>query len=67
MSLVMTHITGRIARITLNNPTKFNALTAEMGSLFTEQVNELKNNQDVNAVVLTGERSKEDYVAPFRH
>jgi len=53
-TLISTAIQGRVARITLNNPSKFNALTAEMGKLFTEHVNELKDNQEICAVILTG-------------
>jgi len=45
---------GRIAVITLNNPSKLNALTEPIGDKLTEEVNSLQNNTDLRAAILTG-------------
>lgn len=55
----MVHVTKRdgLAFFTLNNPSKLNALTADMGDEFEAAVHELEREgtEDVGAVVLTGE------------
>merc|ERR1719334_1174120 len=56
-TLVKSHFLndGQIAVITLNNPSKLNALTEPMGDELTEAVENIKKNPDLRAAVLTGE------------
>jgi len=45
---------GRIALITLNNPSKLNALTEPLGDALTSEALELRDNPHVRAIILTG-------------
>lgn len=45
---------GKVALLTLNNPSKLNALNEQMGDALTAQALELKENSNIRAVVLTG-------------
>ena len=45
---------GKVAVITLNNPSKMNALTESMGDALTDVVSRLKDDNTVRAAILTG-------------
>ena len=45
---------GQVAVITLNNPSKMNALTEPMGDALISTVNKLKGDTNVRAAILTG-------------
>lgn len=45
---------GRVAVITLNNPSKLNALTERMGDALTQQVETLQQQESLRAAILTG-------------
>ena len=45
---------GKVAVITLNNPSKMNALTEPMGDALTNVVSRLKDDSTVRAAILTG-------------
>lgn len=55
-SLVRTELehNRQIAVITLNNPSKLNALTEPMGEALIERVEEVKNMSEVRATIITG-------------
>lgn len=55
-TLVRSHLEqdGQVAVITLNNPSKLNALTEELGDCLGSKVEEIKNIPDVRVVLLTG-------------
>lgn len=55
-NLVNTHLenNGQIAVITLNNPSKLNALTEPMGDALIAKVEEVKEMEDVRAAIVTG-------------
>eukprot|EP00090_Calanus_glacialis_P000843 TRINITY_DN10594_c0_g1_i1.p1 TRINITY_DN10594_c0_g1~~TRINITY_DN10594_c0_g1_i1.p1 ORF type:complete len:285 (-),score=118.10 TRINITY_DN10594_c0_g1_i1:56-910(-) len=55
-NLVNTHLenNGQIAVITLNNPSKLNALTEPMGDALIAKVEEVKKMEDVRAAIVTG-------------
>ena len=55
-SIVQTHLehNDQIAVITLNNPSKLNALTQAMGEVLKEKVKEIQMLDSVRAVILTG-------------
>lgn len=55
MSAVHLNIDGPIARITLDNPAKLNALTVEMLQQLEGSCATLERSPDVRAVILTGE------------
>ena len=44
-----------MAVITLNNPSKLNALTEDMGNELTAKVGELQEKKGLRAAILTGE------------
>ncbi len=48
-------IEGAIARVVLNRPEKLNALSWEMRQLLTRYFTELRYNDDVRAIIVTGE------------
>jgi len=54
MVTTSSHNDGQIQVITLNNPSKLNALTEPMGDALIATVEELKENKVMRAVVLTG-------------
>merc|ERR1719369_1928915 len=45
---------GQVAVITLNNPSKLNALTEPMGDALISSVEELKDLKDLRVAILTG-------------
>ena len=45
----------QVAVITLNNPSKLNALTEDMGNELTATVGELQGKKELRAAILTGE------------
>jgi len=45
---------NKVAVITLNNPSKMNALTEPMGDALTSVVENLKSNENIRAAILTG-------------
>ena len=49
---------GQIARITLNRPTRGNALTAAMGDLLTEYWHEIKADPKIRCTIITGAGDK---------
>merc|ERR1712025_132963 len=55
-SLVKTHLENdnKVAVITLNNPSKLNALTEPMGEALIKNVEEVKKLRDVRAAIVTG-------------
>jgi len=55
-NLVKTHMENdnQVAIITLNNPSKLNALTEPMGEALIKQVEEVKAMPDVRATIITG-------------
>merc|ERR1719470_61263 len=55
-NLVKTHLenNGQVAVITLNNPSKLNALTEPMGDALIAKVEEVKKMEDVRAAIVTG-------------
>jgi len=55
-NLVKTHLENdnQVAIITLNNPSKLNALTEPMGDALIKQVEEVKAMPDVRAAIITG-------------
>ena len=52
--MIVFNIFNQVAVITLNNPSKMNALTEPMGDALTDVVTTLKNDTNVRAAVLTG-------------
>merc|ERR1712117_236180 len=55
-NLVETYLENdnKVAVITLNNPSKLNALTEPMGEALIKNVEEVKNLRDVRAAIVTG-------------
>ena len=49
---------GHIARITLNRPTRGNALTMSMGDLLTQYWREIKSNPTIRCTIITGAGDK---------
>lgn len=45
---------GRVARLTLNNPEKHNALTRDGIELFRQHLNDIKEDREVRVLVITG-------------
>jgi len=54
MSLVLVDIHERVATVTLNDPERRNVFTMEMNEALIPVVEELENNDDVGALVVTG-------------
>ena len=52
---VLLDVVNRIATIKFNNPAKLNALTVTTGEAFAEAVEDIKQRDDVSAVIVTGE------------
>ena len=52
--LVLTHVEDRVALITINDPDRRNAVTAEISIALRAAVDEAKANPDVHAVIVTG-------------
>lgn len=52
--LVLTHVTDRVALITVNDPDRRNAVTAEISAALRAAVDAAEANPDVHAVVITG-------------
>lgn len=48
------HHEGKVGVLTLNDPTKLNAITVAMGEALIEKVEYLKSLTDLRAVILTG-------------
>merc|ERR1712128_346581 len=63
-TLVKTHFENndQVAVITLNNPSKLNALTEPMGDALIAKVEEVKKLPDVRAAVITGDLKSLKYV-----
>ena len=54
MSTVSYDVEGQVAIITLNRPEKLNAWTYQMGAELSRAVAEANDNEDINAIVVTG-------------
>lgn len=54
MSQVLLNKTGLIATLTLNNPERRNALTAEMVEIFPNLLADIANDQTIRVVIVTG-------------
>jgi enoyl-CoA hydratase len=54
VALIEHHITGGVARVTLNNPERRNALTAEMADELVAVLDVIETDPSVGAVVLNG-------------
>lgn len=52
--LVLTHVEDRVALITINDPDRRNAVTAEISIALRAAVDEAEANPDVHAVIVTG-------------
>jgi enoyl-CoA hydratase len=57
-SVVLVDIADRIAIVTINRPDKLNALNADVRREFVRVMDELKHNEDVRVVIVTGAGDK---------
>lgn len=55
MSSILFNVENGVATITLNRPTKFNSFNREMAFACQDALDKCANNDDIRAVVLTGE------------
>lgn len=55
---VIFEVRGNVGFITLNRPKKINAMTVQMDKQLNGYVNEINNNSDIRAVVLSGKGEK---------
>ena len=56
--VVLKHIDGHVATLTINRPDKLNALNIETRGRIVQELDELEKNDDVRVVVLTGAGDK---------
>ncbi len=56
--VVLKHIDGHVATLTINRPDKLNALNIETRSRMVQELDELAHNDDVRVVVITGAGEK---------
>jgi 2-(1,2-epoxy-1,2-dihydrophenyl)acetyl-CoA isomerase len=54
MESILFELSGGVAKITLNNPDKYNAFYREMALLFQDHLKECQENKSVKAVYITG-------------
>lgn len=54
MSLVLLNKTNNIATLTLNAPDQLNAMSVAMGEEFGKRLEQIKNDPEIRAVILTG-------------
>ena len=52
-----TYLSLQVAVITLNNPSKLNALTEDMGNELTASIGELLGKKELRAAILTGDNA----------
>ena len=60
----------QVAVITLNNPSKLNALTEDMGNELTATVGQLEGKKELRAAILTGDNAvvqRESHVSCETH